>query len=240
MPYPDDTGIELKSYKYSLAYQKGDFSMLTVDWMGIARNEGYTDTQIVGVSTTTAQAIEGHPNFTKVLDNTIGTGSSTQILSGPPAIPSTNPNNPIWVQDAKDETIYKFNGFGLKNNGTPDSAGNVNIKAGVRQYLKPMVNVRGTIFFKESTGPNILSASVGRTITDDSQERLLGQGGIFGATLPEACLITSANIEVIGTPTNAAGYKVTYDIMITDGKDADGNPAGWDADIYGQAEQSPF
>lgn len=242
LAYPDATGIEMKSYKYSLAYQKGDFSMITVDWMGIARTEGYTDTQIVGVSTTTAQPIETHPNFTIVLDETIGNRSTTQVLAGPPSLNSTNPNNPLWIQDTTQnsgETLWKFNGFGLTNK-TGEPKNNVNPKAGVRQYLKPMLNVRGTIFFKEATGAGILSQSVGKTILEGSKEKLLGSNPVLGAQLPEACLLTSANIEIIGTPSNAAGYKVTYDIMITDAKDANGTTVGWDKDIYGPAPQSPF
>jgi len=238
--YPDEVGFTMVSYKYSVQIGKGSVSMITIDYMGISRASGVTDTQIVGVSTTTAQAIEGHPNFTKVLDSTIGVESETRILAGPPEIPSTNANNPIWIPDSQDPTVFKFNGFGLMNNGDPESSANINQKAGVRQYLKPMLNVRGTIFFKENIGPAILSQSVGRTILESSKERLLGQNPVMGAQLAEACLLTSANIEIIGTPTNPAGYKVTYDIMITDGRTADGEPSGWDADIYGPAPQSPF
>jgi hypothetical protein len=235
--YPDEVGFPMVSYKYSVQIGKGSVSMITIDYMGISREVGYTDTQIVGVSTTTAQAIEGHPNFTKILDSSIGSGIP---LSGPPAIPSTNPNNPIWVPDSQDPNVFKFNGFGLKNNGTAESAANVNIKAGVRQYLRPMLNVRGTIFFKEETGPAIISQSIGRTILEESKERLLGQNPVLGAQLAEACLLTSANIEIIGTPTNPGGYKVSYDIMITDGRTANGQPSGWDSDIYGPAPDSPF
>jgi hypothetical protein len=236
--YPDEVGFQMVSYKYSVQIGKGSVSMITIDYMGIARSDGYTDTQIVGVSTTSAQAIETHPNFTKILDDTIGDGETP--LAGPPAIPSDNPNNPIWVPDSQDPTVFKFNGFGLMNNGTDTSPDNVNIKAGIRQYLKPMLNVRGTIFFKEETGPAILSQSVGRTILESSKERLLGQNPVLGAQLAEACLLTSANIEIIGTPSNPAGYKVTYDIMITNGKTAEGVDAGWDKDIYGPAPDSPF
>jgi hypothetical protein len=45
---------------------------------------------------------------------------------------------------------------------------------------------------------------------------------------------------VIGTPTNPAGYKVTYDIMITDAKDSSGSSVGWDYDIYGEMDVTPF
>jgi hypothetical protein len=236
--YPDEVGFTMVSYKYSVQIGKGSVSMITIDYMGIARANGYTDTQIVGVSTTTAQPIEGHPNFTNILDETIGDGETP--LAGPPEIPSTNPNNPIWIPDSQDPTVFKFNGFGLMNDGTVNSSANVNIKAGIRQYLRPMLNVRGSIFFKESTGPNILTNSVGRTILESSKEKLLGQTDVFGAQLAEACLLTSANVEVIGTPTNPAAYKVTYDIMITDGRTATGEPSGWDSDIYGPAPDSPF
>jgi hypothetical protein len=232
--------FEMKSYKYSAQLGKGKVSMITVDYMGIARSEGYTDTQIVGVSTTTAQPIETHPNFTKVLDETIGDGSDTQILAGPPEIPARNFNNPIWIQDTNDPKVFKFNGFGLMNDGDPYSADNVNPKAGIRQYLKPMLNVRGTIFFKDSTGPNIIANSVGKTILESAKVRMLGQTDVFGATNADMCLLTSANVEVIGTPTNPAGYKVTYDIMITDAKDSGGASVGWDYDIYGEMADSPF
>jgi hypothetical protein len=238
--YPDEVGFKMVSYKYSVQIGKGSVSMITIDYMGISRAVGYTDTQIVGVSTTSAQAIEGHPNFTKVLDPLIGDGSDTQVLAGPPAQPSTNWNNPLWIKDPNDPTVFKFNGFGLMNDGDPESADNVNPKAGIRQYLKPMLNVRGTIFFEENVGPNIIANSVGKTILESAKERMLGQTGVFGAVNADMCLLTSANVEVIGTPTNPAGYKVTYDIMITDAKDSSGSSVGWDYDIYGEMDVTPF
>jgi hypothetical protein len=229
-PYPFDIGIEMNAYKYAISFQPGGVATVTVDFVGINRTNGITDCQITGVSTTTAQPIETHPNFTIVTDDTIGTGSATQILAGPPSQPSSNPNKPIFIPSGDVLAPWRFDGFGLAADGTR------NRKAGIRQYLRPMYSVRGVVFFNKAQGfrAGIMTQGVGRTLhNDEDMFKLITPGDILGALAPEFCLLTAANAECIGTPEFYAAIKVTYDIMI-------GGETGWDSDIYGPMEQTIF
>lgn len=228
--YPYDVGFEMKSHKYAIALQPGGVANVVIDFMGISRGVGYTDAQISGVSTTTAQPIETHPNFTIVTDPTIGDGSATQILAGPPAQPSSNPNKPIFIPSGDAYAPWRFDGFGLPADGSR------NPKAGIRQFLRPMYSVRGVIFFNTEQGyrAGIMTNGVGRTLkTTGDMHKLITPGDILGALAPELCLLTAANAECIGTPDNYAGIKVVYDIMI-------GGGTGWDSDIYGPMDQDIF
>jgi hypothetical protein len=228
--YPYDVGFEMKSHKYAIALQPGGVATITIDYMGVARGIGYTDAQISGVSTTTAQPIETHPNFTIVTDGTIGADSPTQILAGPPSQPSSNPNKPIFIPSSDPLFPWRFDGFGLPANGTR------NPKAGIRQFLRPMYSVRGIIFFNPQQGYRAatMTNGVGRTLkTPGDMFKLITPGDILGALSPELCLLTAANAECIGTPDNYAGIKVVYDIMV-------GGGTGWDSDIYGPMADSIF
>ena len=218
--YPDDVGFDMKSYKYSITSSPGNVSMLTIDYMGVARGIGYTDAQITGVSNTTAQPIETHPNFTVITDTTI---PSSGPLGGKPARPSDNKNKPIFSPTGDIEAPWRFDGFGLPSDGTR------NIKAGIRHYLRPMYNVRGMIVFGPNAGfrAAAMTNGVGRLLSSNADMfKLITPGDILGALSPNLCLLTAANAECIGTPSDYAGIKVVYDIMI-------GGDLGWDEEIYG-------
>lgn len=228
--FPYDVGFEMRSHKYSIAFNAGGIATMTIDFMGVSRASGYTDAQISGVSSTTAQPIETHPNFTIVTDDTIGTGSATQILAGPPSQPSSNPNKPIFIPSGDAYAPWRFDGFGLPANGSR------NPKAGIRQFLRPMYSVRGVVFFNRTEGYRAatMTNGVGRTLKNaEDMQKLITPGDILGALSPDLCLLTAANAECIGTPSSYAGIKVVYDIMI-------GGTIGWDSDIYGPMEDSIF
>jgi hypothetical protein len=228
--YPYDVAFPMKSHKYAIALQPGGVATMTIDFMGVARGIGYTDAQISGVSNTTAQPIETHPNFTIVTDDTIGEGSATQILAGPPSAPSNNPNKPIFIPSGDALAPWRFDGFGLPADGSR------NPKAGIRHFLRPMYSVRGMIFFNKDEGfrAGIMTNGVGRTLFNENDlNKLITPQDVLGALAPQFCLLTAANAECIGTPDNYAGIKVVYDIMI-------GGSMGWDPDIYGPMDQSIF
>jgi hypothetical protein len=223
--YPDDLGFAMKSYKVSISSSEGGLAMVVVDYMGISRAGKRTDAQVSGICNTQAQPIETHPNFTVVTDDTIGTGSPTQILAGAPAYPSTNPNHPIFAPPASVGAPWQFLGFGLPADGTR------NKKAGVRQYLRPMPNFRGQIFFdpeKKSQAQGLVE-SIGDVLQNGDLDVLLNPiAAGSSAWLSDRVLLTAANIECIGTPANPCAFKVTYDLMV-------GGDFGWDFDIYGRA-----
>ena len=227
--YPYDVGFEMKSHKYAIALQTGGVATITIDYMGVARGVGYTDAQISGVSNTTAQPIETHPNFTIVTDETIGEGSATQILAGPPSAPSSNINKPIFIPSGDALAPWRFDGFGLPADGTR------NAKAGIRHFLRPMYSVRGMVFFNKAEGYRAatMTNGVGRTLNNENDMfKLITPNEVLGALSTALCLLTAANAECIGTPDDYAGIKVVYDIMI-------GGNMGWDSDIYGPM-QSPI
>jgi len=210
--YPFSCGVAMSSYKYHISLTKGDVSMLTVDYMGIQNGQN-TKAQIVGVSTTTAQPIETHPKFPD--------------FAGYPDLQSSWVNNATFTKKVNietNETQFSFNGFGVAKS-TDGFAGGVNIKAGIRQYLRPMQNIRGTIIFDGVGEAGNMSAGIGKTLSDENLFLLIPNTEITGALAGEYCLLTSANVETIGVPDNPVATKVVYDIMIS------GNDP-WDADLY--------
>jgi len=228
LAYPSDVGVVMKSYKYAFSSAKANVTMLTVDFMGIARSGGYTDAQISGVSTTAAQPIETHPNFTKKTDSTIG-DTSTPLAGTPPKAGGIAYNEAIFNEVANSSPAqFTFGGFGVQTNATLDP----NKKAGIRQFLRPMFTIRGQMFFDLSkiSSVNALKNNVGRTFNSSGDANILCQP--LNVTNPGLGLITAANVEVIGKPSNVAAFKVTYDVMFS--------PYVWDSDIYGKGQSSIF
>lgn len=234
--WPDSLGWgSILSYKASIATSKGGVAMMTVDYMGIMKDAGVSDAQITGIANTTAQPIETHPNFTKVTDSNIGAGSATQILAGYYTDDRTHltaANCPLFSEVLTNAGVsytpkkqYKFNGFGTND------AGDVNIKAGIRQFLRPMWNIRGVMFFNQANQDKAtkLQEAIGKRLNGFGDvNKLIVPDAILGYVEPAMCLVTSANVECIGNPANFAALKVTYDLMI-------GGEIGWDEDIYGKA-----
>lgn len=226
--HPDDLGFTLKSYKGTITSQVGNVSIITVDYMGINRVSGHTDAQITGPANTTAQPIETHPNFTKVTDPTI----SENILAGTPDNPRNNAIFTLAPPQPNGTQQFTFGGFGVAKTDT----GTPNKKAGIRQFLRPMVCVRGQIFFDPSNGfrSALMVQGVGRTLNGTGDLfTLITPNDAIGALSPQICLLTNATPEPIGKPDNYCAIKVTYDIMI-------GGEIGWDSDIYGKMNDPIF
>lgn len=229
--YPDDLGFAMRSYKYTITSGTGNVSMLTVDYMGVARVDGWTDAQITGVATTTAQPIETHPAFSHEV--TVG-DTIHPALAGIPGYPI---NDAIFVPAPPQPNgvpQFSFGGFGVAKADTP------NKKAGIRQFLRPMLNVRGQIFFNQENASKsaAMVANIGKTLYNETDMwTLITPNDAVGALTPEICLLTNASVEPIGYPggdgTGIAGIKVVYDIMV-------GGDSGWDSDIYWKADSAIF
>jgi hypothetical protein len=228
--YPEDIGFPMKSYKYAIAYSKGGVAMLTIDYMGVARGAGYTDAQVNGVANTTSQPIETHPNF-KIHDGRWVVGP----LAGYPGNNGANltsTNNPIFIKMSTDngdgtaQETWKFNGFGFTPNGA------VTAKSGVRQFLRPQGNIRGTMFFNNNNQGKAMMIfnNIGNIVMAADTSKLVPPFTYSSFSSAQALLITSAQLEVIGTPSNPAGTKMVYDVLVS-GDD------GWDLDIYQTAAQ---
>jgi hypothetical protein len=231
--YPDDLGFTMRSYKYSITSMVGKVSMLTVDYMGVARVDGWTDAQITGVASTTAQPIETHPAFSK--DVSEGDPPTTHpALAGTPSDPVNDAIFVVAPPQPNGAIQFSFGGFGVSKSG------DVNKKAGIRQFLRPMLNVRGQIFFNAENANRAAAMvnNIGKTLFSETDMfTLITPGDAVGALEPEICLMTSASVEPIGYPggdgTELAGIKVVYDIMI-------GGSSGWDPDIYWKTETAIF
>jgi len=226
--HPDDLGFTMKSYKGTITSQVGNVSIITVDYMGINRASGHTDAQITGPANTTAQPIETHPNFTKVTDPSI----SSNILAGTPDAPLNNAIFTLAPPQPNGAQQFSFGGFGVAQS----AAGSPNKKAGIRQFLRPMVCVRGQIFFDPANGfrSAAMVQGVGRTLNGTGDLfTLITPNDAIGALSPQICLLTNATPEPIGKPDNYCAIKVTYDIMI-------GGEIGWDSDIYGKMNDPIF
>jgi hypothetical protein len=229
-PDSDTFGFTMRSYKYSYAIGKGSVTMITVDFAGIDRSSGYTDAQINGVSTSSAQPIETHPNFTKKTDSTIGT--TEDPLAG---TPGATFNNAIFnpVENSTGVIQHTFGGFGVQINPT----GAPNKKAGVRQFLRPMQTFRGQMFFEPSKSLNIsyMLQTIGRTFNNDTDvQKLLAPFTNTTIYAKDKCLLTAVNVETVGSPVSGrvCAFKVNYDIMYT--------PYVWDSDIYGNGQNAIF
>lgn len=220
IPYPDDLGFTMTSYKYHVNWEKAGIANVVIDYIGVSRPLGYTDAQITGVANTQAQPIETHPNFTKVTNSAI----STNVLAGTPT--GTRYNNAIFnqlPQQGTTPTQYSFGGFGVSNSVDP------NKKAGVRQYLRPMLNIRGQIFFNQSNSSKAyaIGNSVGWLVNSDTDLQRLIAPIVPPANSYKKSLISSVNLEAIGSPSTTPVIKVTYDLLIAN------DSLGWDTDIYG-------
>lgn len=221
--YPYDLGFSMKSYKVTTSFGKGGVANVVVDFMGVRSFNGYTKPQVTGIATSTAQPIEAHPNFTKVTSEAAG----GVVLAGYPPSNLVNDNKPIFVQSTDPYATWTFRGFGLRTDGE------VNIKAGIRQYLAPLATLRGQIFLGPgaSSSASTFLQSVGKRLTNADVSKLVQPSNLAGALESEDenyALLSAANAECIGDPDNLAAIKVTYDIMV-------GGEIGWDKDIYGLA-----
>jgi hypothetical protein len=225
--YPDDLGFTMKSYKYHLSSAKGGVSMLTVDYIGVSRGIDYTDAQITGVANTMAQPIETHPNFTAY---------DARFNAGPLAGTNSSPqNSAIFVPVNTPPGVapqFSFGGFAVSNTSTQ------NKKAGIRQYLRPMVNIRGQILFGFTAVAKAykLADMSGMIVHDGADLLKLVAPVIPGGTDPyKKALITSVNIEAIGSIESGKHVvKATYDLMIAN------DTIGWDLDVYQIAPVSIF
>lgn len=218
---------------------------VTADYCGINNNADTTVTQVVVSSATAQEAIETHPNFSKVQCARIGNGKP---LAGPAAYIFANESNPeinpnkahfaLVTTASGQQTQYQFVGF-LPSRTESDP---VNLKAGIRSYFKPGVTLRCLAYTNNATLAKQTIKRVGwanygsigainlpppyDTLLNDFDEDLPLQLP-SGVQRKRTFLCTNASVEIYG-----GLYKVQADLMVS-------GIIGWDPDVYPVEEERP-
>jgi hypothetical protein len=143
---------QLKVWKANYVYEKADVLTVTADFCGIDPNVNggqFTNMQMVMTGATASEPIEHHPNF--LVRNCISISPGNVLAGFPPASGwdanvATNPNRALWtpkVASGGATQGQQFVGF-LPNQSIEEyNAGNINIKAGIKNYYKPSLTLRG-------------------------------------------------------------------------------------------------
>ncbi len=238
---------QMKIWKANMVYEKANVLTVTADFCGIDPNVNSgtkTITQVVMSGSTASEPIEHHPNFLVVNSPTGLPPMSNKLAGFPPASGwdanvATNPNRALWtpkVASGGATQGQQFVGF-LPNQSIEEyNAGNINIKAGIKNYYKPANTLRCLFYVNnEQTAVGYASYVGWNTngnlygLPDSYKGLATGQyGGSFIYTalylskINRGFLITSCSVEQFG-----GIWKVTADLMLS-------GISGWDPDIYPQ------
>jgi len=232
-------------WKANMTTDKNNVLTVTADFCGIdpAKNSGTkTDTQVVMTGATTSEAIEHHPNFLGV-NMTSGTPNlDKQLANWPPTSGwdsslANNPNRALWtpkVANGGATQGSQFVGFLPTQSKDEYDAGNINIKAGIKNYYKPSNTLRCLFYVENETNAVAYASYVGWVNNGllyglpEAYRKLAtnGYGGSFiysevwAAKIRKSFLITNCSVERFGNI-----YKITADLMLS-------GISGWDKDIY--------
>lgn len=244
---PNIENMENMTLYRAVAVSNDGVCTVTADYCGIEVGDT-TITQVQVISATSQDAIETHPNFSKIQCKKIAEYGSGKPLAGPAAYiyanesdPSKNPNKAhfsLVTTASGQQTQYQFVGF-LPSRKPEDP---VNLKAGIRSYFKPGVTLRCLAYTNNAETAKKTIARVGwanygnigaidlpapyNTLLDDFDKDL-------PLDLPpntqrnRTYLCTNASVEVFG-----GLYKVQADLMMS-------GIIGWDPDIYPVDDNQP-
>jgi hypothetical protein len=190
-----------------------------------------------------SEAIEHHPNFL-IVNCPTGTPPLDKALAGfpPPGGGfvddlTLNPNRALWtpkVAGGGATQGFQFVGFLPNQKQSEYLAGNINIKAGIKNYYKPSSTLR-CLFYVNDESTAVAYASYvgwvnnGKLYGLPEAYRMLATGGyggsfiyseLWAARIHKSFLITNCSVERFGNI-----YKITADLMLS-------GIAGWDRDIY--------
>jgi hypothetical protein len=237
----------MKIWKANMVYEKANVLTVTADFCGIdpSVNGGVkTITQVVMSGATASEPIEHHPNFL-VVNSPTGTPALSRALAGfPPASGwepniADNPNRALWTPKVANNGAtqgQQFVGFLPNQSAAEYAAGNINIKAGIKNYYKPSNTLRCLFYVANETSAVAFASYVGWNTNGNLYQlpesyKNLATGAYGGAFIYTALylskinrgfLITSCSVEQFG-----GIYKVTADLMLS-------GISGWDPDIYPQ------
>ena len=242
---------QMKIWKANMVYEKANVLTVTADFCGIDPNVNSgtkTITQVVMSGSTASEPIEHHPNFLVVNSPTglppLGGANAEPLAGFPPAAgwepdAGLNPNRALWTPKVANNGAtqgQQFVGF-LPNQTIEEyTAGNINIKAGIKNYYKPSNTLRCLFYVNNEATAVGFASYVGWNTNGnlyqlpDSYKGLAtgSYGGSFIYTalylskINRGFLITSCSVEQFG-----GIWKVTADLMLS-------GISGWDPDIYPQ------
>ena len=243
---PPIIGLEHMTLHKAVATSNNGICTVMADYCGIDGASDSTITQVQVSSATSQEAIETHPNFTKVQCVKIGDGQTP--LAGPAKYvydneddETINPNKAHFsvVTTASGQlTQYQFVAF-LPSREPSDP---VNLKAGIRAYFKPGVTLRCLAYTNDADTAKLTIrrvgwanlGNIGAIVLPPPYNSLLEDFDTdLPLTLPDGLernrtyLCTNASVEVYG-----GLYKVQADLMMS-------GIIGWDTDIYPYDETSP-
>jgi hypothetical protein len=240
---PPIENMENMTLHKAVASSNDGICTVTADYCGIDGPSDTTVTQVQVSSATSQEAIETHPNFTKIQCAKIG-----KVLAGPAAYiyaneanPGINPNKAhfaLVTTQGTQLTQYQFAGF-LPSRNPEDP---VNLKAGIKSYFKPGVTLRCLAYTNDAEVAKLTIrrvgwanyGNIGAIVLPPPYNTLLENfDSDLPLTLPDGVqrnrsyLCTNASVEVYG-----GLYKVQADLMMS-------GIIGWDTDIYPLDETSP-
>jgi hypothetical protein len=234
-------------WKANMTTDKTNVLTVTADFCGIDPNvNGGTRTNPIIAATggASSEPIEHHPNFL-VVNCTSGTLAVADKLAGfPPASGwdpsvSNNPNRALWTPKVASGGAVQgqqFVGFLPNQDPAEYLAGNINIRAGIKNYYKPQMTLRVLQYLTGEEEAMDMASYIG-WVTDGSIVNLpanfkkfakssTGWAGtptytaIYENKIDTGFLITNTSIELYGNI-----WKVTADLMLS-------GIAGWDPHIY--------
>ncbi len=235
---------QLKVWKANYVYEKADVLTVTADFCGIDPNVNggqFTNMQMVMTGATASEPIEHHPNF--LVRNCISISPGNVLAGFPPASGwdanvATNPNRALWtpkVASGGATQGQQFVGF-LPNQSIEEyNAGNINIKAGIKNYYKPSLTLRGLWYMASEVAALDIASYVGYCTDGTSMgmpeayRKLAKDNGysgnfqytaLYDSKINRTFLITSCSVEQFG-----GIYKVTMDFTMS-------GISGWDPDVY--------
>jgi hypothetical protein len=241
-------------WKASMTTDKANVVTVTADLAGIDPNINggqFTEMQMVMTGASSSEPIEHHPNF--LIKNCVSFGGGNVLAGFPkasgwddsiaPINPATglggNPNRALWtpkVANGGATQGQQFVGFLPNQSQAEYLAGNINIKAGIKNYYKPQITLRGLWYHSDQVSALDLASYVGWTTDGTSMgmpenyRKLAKESGgysgnfqytaLYESKISRDFLITNCSVEQFGNV-----WKVNMDFLLS-------GLAGWDPDVY--------
>ena len=232
--------------KASINRIEGEMVKATVNFAGIAQGltgGAATDTEAFITSSAVSEPIESHPNFTKHLVNEIGDPGITlggyDAAGNPPTDPNQAGNkfHAKWTNVSQSSVpTWQFVAF----IPTQDSTKPINIKAGIKSWMRPSITVRMIAYTAKQDFAEAAGRFAGCVTTNGDfgpfilppVYKNIGLAGPFVKiegmkATSRNWLVTSCNVEVFG-----GLFKVQADMMLS-------GVCGWDSDIYEYRKTGP-